>query len=122
MTIKDHLEEETYLPFFFDVVVYDGVESEELKRHIDTKGKVLVDRGMSEWRECKLGEVINLKRGHDLPKRLRHNGNVPIISSSGISGFHNQSKSDAIGVVTGRYGTSAMAFCSGRGGREISSL
>jgi hypothetical protein len=37
MTIKDHLEEETYLPFFFDVVVYDGVESEELKRHIDTK-------------------------------------------------------------------------------------
>jgi len=67
---------------------------------------------MSEWRECKLGEVINLKRGHDLPKRLRHNGNVPIISSSGISGFHNQSKSNAIGVVTGRYGTIGKVFLS----------
>jgi hypothetical protein len=38
--------------------------------------------------------------------------NVPIISSSGISGFHNQSKSDAIGVVTGRYGTIGKVFLS----------
>jgi predicted nucleotidyltransferase len=37
ITIKEHLEEETYLPFFFDVVAYGSVESEELKRHIDTK-------------------------------------------------------------------------------------
>jgi hypothetical protein len=52
------LEEETYLPFFFDVVVYDGVESEELKRHIDTKGKVLVDRGMSERARAKQHSFI----------------------------------------------------------------
>jgi hypothetical protein len=26
MTIQDHLEEETYLPFFFDVVAYGSVE------------------------------------------------------------------------------------------------
>jgi predicted nucleotidyltransferase len=30
ITIKEHLEEETYLPFFFDVVAYGSVESEEL--------------------------------------------------------------------------------------------
>jgi hypothetical protein len=34
ITIKEHLEEETYLPFFFDVVAYGSVESEELKQHI----------------------------------------------------------------------------------------
>jgi predicted nucleotidyltransferase len=48
MTIQDHLEEETYLPFFFDVVAYGSVESEELRRHIDGKGRVLFCRGMSE--------------------------------------------------------------------------
>jgi predicted nucleotidyltransferase len=41
ITIKEHLEEETYLPFFFDVVAYGGVESEELKQHID--GKEYID-------------------------------------------------------------------------------
>ncbi|VVM20919.1 hypothetical protein BSPWISOXPB_4510 [uncultured Gammaproteobacteria bacterium] len=34
ITIKEHLEEETYLPFFFDVVAYGSVESEELKQHM----------------------------------------------------------------------------------------
>ncbi|MEZ6129051.1 MAG: restriction endonuclease subunit S [Planctomycetaceae bacterium] len=43
-----------------------------------------------------LGEVVELKRGYDLPQRLREEGDVPIISSSGFSGP---------GVVTGRYGT-----------------
>ena len=55
--------------------------------------------------ECKLGEVMTLKRGHDLPERLRKAGDIPIVSSSGITGFHNESKADAPGVVTGRYGT-----------------
>ncbi len=48
---------------------------------------------------------MTLKRGHDLPKKRRLNGSVPVVSSSGISGFHNESKAEAPGVVTGRYGT-----------------
>jgi predicted nucleotidyltransferase len=53
MTIQDHLEEETYLPFFFDVVAYGSVESEELRRHspyfiilslIDNKGLLHCDK------------------------------------------------------------------------------
>jgi predicted nucleotidyltransferase len=63
MTIKDHLEEETYLPFFFDVVAYGSVESEELKEHIDGKGKVLFERGMSKWREVRLSKHIDLISG-----------------------------------------------------------
>ena len=30
---------------------------------------------------------------------------MPIVSSSGITGFHNEKKATAPGVVTGRYGT-----------------
>ena len=57
------------------------------------------------WKECTIGDVMTLKRGHDLPERNRIAGDVPIVSSSGISGFHSESKVDAPGVVTGRYGT-----------------
>ena len=57
------------------------------------------------WRDCVLGDVVTLKRGHDLPERIREPGHVPVVSSSGITGFHNESKADPPGVVTGRYGT-----------------
>jgi type I restriction enzyme S subunit len=57
------------------------------------------------WEDCKLGDIVNLKRGYDLPKRLRKEGNVPIISSAGISGYHSEKKYDGEGVITGRYGT-----------------
>jgi type I restriction enzyme S subunit len=57
------------------------------------------------WREVQLGDVIRLKRGHDLPTSGRVSGEIPIVSSSGITGFHNVAKVAGPGVVTGRYGT-----------------
>ena len=65
---------------------------------------------MSEWREVTLGDVIELKRGYDLPKRARADGPFPIVSSSGISGTHAESKVRGPGVVTGRYGTLGEVF------------
>lgn len=57
------------------------------------------------WKPCELGEVLTLKRGYDLPTRLRQDGPVPVVSSSGITGYHNYAKVAAPAVVTGRYGT-----------------
>jgi type I restriction enzyme, S subunit len=65
---------------------------------------------MSEWKKCFLGDVINLKRGYDLPSRDRLTGQYPIVSSSGISGFHKEAMVKAPGVVTGRYGTIGEVF------------
>jgi type I restriction enzyme S subunit len=59
----------------------------------------------SEWKNCRLGDVVNLKRGYDLPRQNRKEGNVPIVSSSGVSDFHSTPMVQAPGVVTGRYGT-----------------
>ncbi len=58
-----------------------------------------------EWRTSTLGDVIELKRGYDLSFRERREGPFPIVSSSGISGYHSEAKVKAPGVVTGRYGT-----------------
>ena len=52
-----------------------------------------------------LGDLITLKRGYDLPEKDRVLGEYPVISSSGISGYHNEYKVLGEGVVTGRYGT-----------------
>jgi len=57
------------------------------------------------WDECTLGDVVTLKRGHDLPNAKRNPGEVPVVSSSGITGSHNEAKARPPGVVTGRYGT-----------------
>ncbi len=66
-------------------------------------------RGNDEQREkplpTRLGDVVNFKRGYDLPESTRHPGPYPVISSAGISGYHDNFKVRGEGIVTGRYGT-----------------
>lgn len=62
------------------------------------------------WKEVKLGDVIELKRGYDLPSQDRIDGIYPIISSNGVSGNHREFKVEGPGVITGRYGTIGEVF------------
>ncbi|WP_341929734.1 restriction endonuclease subunit S [Methyloversatilis discipulorum] len=64
----------------------------------------------SEWRQGRLGDFIELKRGYDLPKEKRLNGPYPLVSSSGVSDRHSEAMVRAPGVVTGRYGTIGQVF------------
>lgn len=57
-----------------------------------------------------LGDFIELKRGYDLPKKQRSIGKFPLVSSAGISDYHNEAKVRGPGVVTGRYGTIGEVF------------
>ncbi|HIB3267766.1 TPA: restriction endonuclease subunit S [Citrobacter youngae] len=66
----------------------------------------------SKWKECELGDFIELKRGYDLPKSTRNEGCIPIISSSGFTDFHDKPMVKGPGVVTGRYGTIGEVFYS----------
>jgi type I restriction enzyme S subunit len=64
----------------------------------------------SEWRNCALGDVIELKRGYDLPQQRRIEGKVPLVSSSGVTDYHAEHMVKGPGVVTGRYGTIGRVF------------
>lgn len=64
----------------------------------------------SEWYSGKLGDVIELKRGYDLPQAKRKKGIVPLVSSSGVSDSHDTAMVKGPGVVTGRYGTIGQVF------------
>jgi len=62
------------------------------------------------WTETILGEMIELKRGYDLPQQDRRPGSVPVVSSSGTTDYHAEAKVEGPGVVTGRYGTIGQVF------------
>ncbi len=65
------------------------------------------------WANTPLGDLITLQRGHDLPSQKRIDGNTPIMGSSGVTGFHNVSKTLGPGVVVGRSGNSMgeVSYC-----------
>lgn len=65
---------------------------------------------MSGWKRCFLGDVVNLKRGYDLPHSSRIPGKYPIVSSSGVTDYHFEPRIKGPGVVTGRYGTLGQVF------------
>ena len=57
-----------------------------------------------------IGEQITLQRGFDITKKQQQPGDVPVVSSGGISSFHNESKVQAPGVVLGRKGSLGTVF------------
>ena len=65
---------------------------------------------MSAWATLPLGQVVMFQRGYDLPHRARNRGAIPIVSSAGVTDFHDVAMADPPGVVTGRYGTIGEVF------------
>lgn len=62
------------------------------------------------WRETTLGTVLNFQRGFDITRKTQSEGSVPVVSSGGISSFHNAAAASAPGVVIGRKGTLGKTF------------
>ncbi|WP_321934408.1 restriction endonuclease subunit S [Paraburkholderia sp. J8-2] len=58
-----------------------------------------------DWTPAQLGTVAALKRGHDIVEANFVPGPYPVISSSGIGGYHNVSTSSGPNVVVGRKGS-----------------
>ena len=65
----------------------------------------VVDGVPEGWSKEPLENLLVLQRGFDLPVRRRKQGEVPIVASTGINGFHNEHKVSGPGVVTGRSGS-----------------
>ncbi|HOW39680.1 MAG TPA: restriction endonuclease subunit S [Bacteroidales bacterium] len=58
-----------------------------------------------DWEVKRVDEFAPLQRGFDLPVEKIITGEYPVVFSNGILKFHNEFKSMAPGVVTGRSGT-----------------
>lgn len=60
---------------------------------------------MSDFFLFQLGDFVEFQRGYDLPKSKFLNGTVPVVSSNGILGYHNEAKAKGPGITIGRSGT-----------------
>lgn len=59
----------------------------------------------SHWRVSRLGQFITLQRGFDITKEQQRKGNIPVISSGGVSSFHDEPSCKGPGVIVGRKGS-----------------
>ncbi len=57
------------------------------------------------FEKIRIGDVLTLQRGFDITKAEQSEGEIPIVSSSGTSSYHNQWKVEGPGIVIGRKGT-----------------
>ena len=107
--------EESELPFRVDVLDWHAISASfrkviEGQIEVVQKGKQKSWGMAGEWRDVALGEVIELKRGYDLPQKERIPGRVPLVSSSGVTDHQAVAMAKGPGVVTGRYGTLGQVF------------
>jgi len=68
--------------------------------------------GGIEWREVRLGDLIDLKYGKGLPKRIRKPGNIPVYGSNGVIGYHDKSLTKAPTIIVGRKGSAGETWLS----------
>jgi type I restriction enzyme S subunit len=62
------------------------------------------------WELTKFGDFATLHRGYDLPVQARTKGEVPVVGSNGIVGYHREAKVNGPGVVTGRSGSIGISY------------
>lgn len=65
----------------------------------------VVDGVPKGWRRGVLQDLVYLQRGFDITQAQQRPGGVPVISSSGVTSFHDEAKVQGPGVVIGRKGT-----------------
>jgi len=59
---------------------------------------------MSDWIETTIGEQATLQRGIDITKAKQRVGSVPVVSSGGVSSYHDTAAIAGPGVILGRKG------------------
>lgn len=67
---------------------------------------------MSEWQTVKLGQIAKLNYGKALKAEDRIEGTVPVYSSAGLTGYHNEPLVNSIGLIVGRKGTVGKVYYS----------
>ncbi len=65
-----------------------------------------------EWKETTVGEFSPFSYGKNLPAEKRKQGRIPVVSSAGISGAHDEALVESKGIVIGRKGTvGSLTYC-----------
>ena len=98
------------LPFSVDIVLWEKIP-ENFKNKIRKKYVVLQKKPeLEDWKECKVGDMVTLNYGKSLPLEKRKNGDIPVYSSAGLTGWHDKALVDSRGLIIGRKGTIGKVY------------
>jgi len=64
------------------------------------------------WKKVRLGDVVLLNYGKALISSNRIHGSIPVYSSGGITGYHNNPLVNSDGIIVGRKGTVGTVYYS----------
>lgn len=64
----------------------------------------------SDWIETTIGEQVTLQRGFDITEAKQRSGVAPVVSSSGVSSYHDTAAVRGPGVVLGRKGVVGSVY------------
>ncbi len=64
----------------------------------------------NNWVSVPLGDLLNFRRGHDLSKNNMVEGEIPVVGSNGIIGYHNVHTTKAPSISIGRSGNVGNPF------------
>ena len=64
-----------------------------------------IPKARQGWQAATLEDLVFFQRGYDITKAEQEPGNIPVVSSAGITSYHSESKVDGPGVVIGRKGS-----------------
>ena len=65
----------------------------------------------SSWKQGTVGDVLQLQRGHDLPRTEMTGGKYPVAGSTGTIGYHDEFTAEAPVIVMGRSAILATQDC-----------
>ena len=67
---------------------------------------------MNSWVTQKLGDLIVLHYGKSLKTENRIEGLIPVFSSAGVTGYHNEALVEGPGIIVGRKGSVGTVYLS----------
>ena len=69
---------------------------------------------MTAWKKYKLREIVTLNYGKSLIAKKRIDGNIPVYSSAGLSGWHDEPLIYSNAIIVGRKGNVGSVFYSNK--------
>lgn len=102
------------LPYTIDIVDLKAV-SNQFKKIIDEQKVLLVTVNSkftnNQWSEIRLGDFAPFLYGKSLPTTKRDSsGNIPVVGSGGVIGYHNVGLTTGHTIVIGRKGTVGAVY------------
>ena len=104
------LEEQRKIVQAYRTVIDRIVLKKRINDNLDAMAQALYQEffidnpDFSSWKQGTVGDVLQLQRGHDLPRTKMLGGEYPVAGSTGTIGYHNKYTAEAPVIVMGRSG------------------